>query len=244
MTCEFNDLTKEQFLPVKYKVFYKPYAPISGQIPYSKIDVKEILFENNFWMTHLNPHNNHEIQAKNEGIPVGNDMIKFITINEKGEKIILDNEHYDGMGNIGNFGNWMIDYIDNFNFVNRGNKQRKISIFLSHGFQGSLACFIRNSKLEIIQGTEQNTVICPDSLPKDDKNHKDDGIKDGFYYNLTVEPHSVAQIYLEYVNLANSYGNVTHRILLNAIENNSNSIPGAGGKIFIISLLIEIILLL
>ena len=119
-------------------------------------------------------------------------MTKFITANEDGTEITLDNEHYDGMDNIGNFGNWMIDYIDNFNFVNRGNKQRKISIFLGHGFQGSLACFIRNSKLEIIQGTEQNTIICRDSKPKDD------GIDDALYYNLTVGPHSVAQIYLEY----------------------------------------------
>ena len=135
----------------------------------------------------------------------------------------------------------MIDYIDNFNFVNRGNKQRKISILLGHGFQGSLACFIRDSKLEIIQGTEQNTVICSDSLPKDDENHKDDGIDDALYYNLTVGPHSVAQIYLEYVNMANSFGNVTHFVYLNEIENGNN----LGSKIrinltYIILLLIEL----
>ena len=223
LTWEFNDLTKAQLLPVRYKVSYNPDAPISGQIPYSKIETIEYLFEGNYWMTHLNPHNNYKISEKNQGVPLGQDMTKFITVDENGTQITIDNEHYDGMGNIGNFGNWMIDYIDNFNFVNRGNKQRKISILLGHGFQGSLACFIRDSKLEIIQGTEQNTVICSDSLPKDDENHKDDGIDDALYYNLTVGPHSVAQIYLEYVNLANSYGNVTHFVYLNEIENESNS---------------------
>ena len=220
MIWEFNDLSPAQFLPVMYKVSYNKNAPINGQTPYSKIETTEYQFNGNYWMTHLNPHNNYKID---EQVPVGKDMTKFITVNEVGESIILDNEHYDGTGSIGNFGNWMIDYIDNFNFVNRGDKQRKINIYLGHGFQGSLACFIRNSKLEIIQGTEQNTIICKDSLPKDHENHIDDGIKDALYYNLTVEPHSVAQIYLEYVSLANSYGNVTHFIYLNNFDKKVNS---------------------
>ena len=224
MIWEFNDLSKEQFLPIKYKVSYKKNAPISGQVPYSKIDTTEYEFEKNYWVTHLNPHNNIKISDKDEGVPIGNDITKFITINEKGTPIVLDNEHYDGIGNIGNFGNWMIDYIDNFNFVNRGDKQRNISINLRHGFQGSLACFIRNSKLEIIKGTEQNTIICRDSLPIEHENHTFDGIDDRLIYNLTVEPHSVAQVYLEYVNLANSYGNVTHFIYLEGINSKGYNI--------------------
>ena len=133
MTWEFNDLTKAQLLPVKYKVNYKPGAPIKGQTPYSKIETEEHTFEGNPWVTHLNPHNNYPISETNKGVPVGKDMAKFITVKENGEEITLDNEHYDGMGNIGNFGNWMIDYIDNFNFVNRGDKQRIVSISLYHG---------------------------------------------------------------------------------------------------------------
>ena len=129
----------------------------------------------------------------------------------------------------------MIDYIDNFNFINRGDKPRNVSINLRHGFQGSLACFIRNSKLEIIKGTEQNTIICPKS------DNKNDAIDDRLIYNVTVEPHSVSQIYVEYVNLANSYGNVTHFVYLNEVENGNN----LGSKIrinlaYIILLLIEL----
>ena len=248
MTWEFNDLTKAQLLPVRYKVNYKPGAPIEGQTPYSKIETEEHTFEGNPWVTHLNPHNHYPISETNKGVPVGKDMAKFITVKENGEEITLDNEHYDGKGNIGNFGNWMIDYIDNFNFVNRGDKQRTVSISLYHGYQGSLACFIRNSKLEVIEGTEQNTIICPYSYPIGHENHKDDKIAEGLYYNLTVEPHSVAQIYLEYVNLANSYGNLTHTVYLNDIENDNNN-NNLGSKIrinlvYIILLLIELSMLL
>ena len=213
MTWEFNDKSKEQYFPIKYKVSYRKNAPIDGQVPYQKIETTEYEFENNYWVSHLNPHNNAKISEKDLGVPVGNDMTKFITINETGDNICLDNEHYDGTGSIGNFGNWMIDYIDNFNFVNRGDKPRNVSINLRHGFQGSLACFIRNSKLEIIKGTEQNTIICPKS------DNKNDAIDDRLIYNLTVEPHSVSQIYVEYVNLANSYGNITHFVYLDGIKN-------------------------
>ena len=224
MTWEFNDLSKEQYFPIKYKVSYKKNAPRSGQIPYSKIDTTEYEFENNYWVSHLNPHDNRKLSEQDLGVPVGKDLTKFITINETGEDICLDNEHYDGTGGTGNFGNWMIDYLENFNFVNRGDKQRKISINVRHGYQGSLACFIRNAKLEIIKGTEQNTITCGDSVPQ---NHTNDAIDDRLIYNFTVEPHSVAQIYLEYVNLANSYGNVTHFVYLDRIE----SKPDAGYNI-------------
>ena len=213
MTWEFNDKSEEQYFPIKYKVSYRKNAPIDGQVPYKKIETTEYEFENNYWVSHLNPHNNAKISEKDLGVPVGNDMTKFITINETGDNICLDNEHYDGTGRIGNFGNWMIDYIDNFNFVNRGDKPRNVSINLRHGFQGSLACFIRNSKLEIIKGTEQNTIICPKS------DNKNDAIDDRLIYNVTVEPHSVSQIYVEYVNLANSYGNITHFVYLDGIKN-------------------------
>ena len=239
ITWEFNDLTKGQFLPIKYKVSYKKNAHREGQTPYSKIETKEYEFKNNYWVSHLNPHNNYRISETDEGVPVGKDMTKFITKNENGGPIILDNEHYDGKGNIGNFGNWMIDYIDNFNFVNRGDNPRRISVILKHGYQGSLACFIRNAKLEIIKGTEQNTIICRSS-----KSESNDGIDDKLVYNITVEPHSVAQIYLEYVNLANSYGNVTHLVYLEGIESKEN----AGYKIensliFLFLLLFEFIYL-
>ena len=44
--------------------------------------------------------------------------------------------------------------------------------------------------------------------------HTDDKIADIFNYTFTVDPHSVMQIYVEYVSLANSDGNVTHSVYL------------------------------
>ena len=214
MTWEFNDLTKKQYLPVYYKVEYSDSAPIKGQTPFSKITTQEHTINARNWTTHLNPHkflSETSTEEKTEFRAVGTDMTKFITINERGQEISIDNEHYDGRGVLPNTGNWMIDYIDNFNFVNRGDKNREVSVLLGHGRQGSLSCFVRNSKLEVIEGTEQYTVYFPDSDPT---SHSDDSIKDIFNYTFIVVPHSVKQIYVEYYLLANSYGNVTHSVYL------------------------------
>ena len=212
MTWEFNDLTEEQYLPVHYKVFFSDTAPLKGDTAYSKIKTTEHLINSRNWTTHLNPHKFlSENNEKTEFRAVGTDMTKFNTINEKGEKIVIDNEHYDGRKILSNLGNWMIDYIDNFNFVNRGDKKRKVSVLIGHGNKGSLACFVRNSKLEIIQGTEEFTVYLPES---NKTLHTDDKITDIYNYTFTVDPHSVMQIYVEYVLLANSDGNVTHSVFL------------------------------
>ena len=212
MTWEFNDLTEEQYLPVHYKVFFSDTAPLIGDTAYSKIETTEHLINSRNWTTHLNPHKFlSENNEKSEFRAVGTDMTKFNTINEKGEQIVIDNEHYDGRKILSNLGNWMIDYIDNFNFVNRGDKKRKVSVLIGHGNKGSLACFVRNSKLEIISGTEEFTVYLPES---DKTMHTDDKITDIYNYTFTVDPHSVIQIYVEYVLLANSDGNVTHSVFL------------------------------
>ena len=137
-------------------------------------------------------------------------MTNFITIDENGENIIIDNEHYDGRGNFSNLGNWMIDYIDNYNFVNRGDKDRKISIKMGLGLSGAIACFVRNSKLQVIKGTEQYKFFIPNSST--DTNDK---INDIFDYTFIVPSHSVVQIYVEYILLPNSCGNLTHQIYLN-----------------------------
>ena len=212
MTWEFNDLTEEQYLPVHYKVFFSDTAPLECDTAYKEIKTTEHLINSRNWTTHLNPHKFlSENNEKSEFRAVGTDMTKFNTINENGEKIVIDNEHYDGRKVLSNLGNWMIDYIDNFNFVNRGDKKRKVSVLIGHGNKGSLACFVRNSKLEVIQGTEEFTVYLPES---NKTIHTDDKIADIFNYTFTVDPHSVKQIYVEYVSLANSDGNVTHSVFL------------------------------
>ena len=213
MTWEFNDLTENQDLPVYYKVYYSESAPVKEN-PYTKLITKEHTINSRKWVTHHNPHkfiSENSTGEVSDVRAVGTDMTNFITINEKGEQIIIDNEHYDGRGLLSNLGNWMIDYIDNFNFVNRGDKKRTISVLMGHGRQGSLACFVRNSKLQIIEGTETYTVYISES---NSTLHTDDAIRDIFNYTFTVNPHSVVQIYVEYNLLANSVGNVTHSIYL------------------------------
>ena len=219
MTWEFNDLTKSQYLPVKYTVKYYKNANLKGT-PYSKIPVSKYNIFSTNWTTHLNPHKFLSEYSTNETTEiraVGEDMTRFITKNEKGERIVIDNEHYDGRGILTNNGNWMIDYIDNFNFVNRGDKDRKISVLMSHGRQGSIACFVRNANLEVIEDTVQYTLHTPESDPNLPSN---DAIRDMFNYTFIVPSHSVIQIYVEYNNLANSYGNITHKIFLSdSIDN-------------------------
>ena len=217
MTWEFNDKSANQYLPVYYKVNYSDIFYPEGGKPYTKIKTSEHTIYSTNWTTHLNPNKFLSEKSTNETTKIraiGNDMTKFITINEKGENIVIDNEHFDGRGNLSNIGNWMIDYIDNFNFVNRGDKARKINVLLGHGKSGSLACFVRNSRLEVIEGTPQYTVYIPNSGKK-----TNDAIKDIFNYTINIPSHSVVQIYLEYTLLANSYGNVTHAIYL---SNSSN----------------------
>ena len=244
MTWEFNDLTKEQYLPVYYKVNYKEGAPLEGQKAFSKIPTTEHIIYSDNWVTHLNPHKflceNMSICNLTEFRAVGKDMTKYITIDEDGNNIIIDDEHYDGRGILSNIGNWMIDYIDNFNFVNRGDKERKINVLLGHGKQGSLACFVRNSKLDVIEGTQQNTIYCPDT----NSSIINDSIKDIFNYTFKVSPHSVLQIYVEYNLLANSFGNVTHSVYLGKFGNSSYKIS-SGNNInhYLISLLISLLLI-
>ena len=237
MTWEFNDLTKNQDLPVYYKVYYSESTP-EKELPYTKLITTEHTINSRNWVTHHNPHkfiSENSTGEVSDVRAVGTDMTNFITINEKGEQIIIDNEHYDGRGLLSNLGNWMIDYIDNFNFVNRGDKKRTISVLMGHGRQGSLACFVRNSKLEIIEGTQTYTVYISES---NSTLHTDDAIRDIFNYTFTINPHSVAQIYVEYNLLANSVGNVTHSVYLGGEEISEES----GFQMINFSILNEIVI--
>ena len=218
MTWEFNDLTENQYLPVYYKVNYSSTAEWGN--PFEKIKTSEHKVNSRGWSTHLNPHkilgevfykNNWKNATKIR--VVGNYMTKFITINEKKEAIIIDNEHYDGRGNFSNIGNWMIDYIDNYNFVNRGDIDRKITVQMGLGKGGAIACFVRNSALEIVEGTQKYHFFVENSTKE-----INDNIYDIFDYTFIVPSHSVAQIYVEYNLLANSYGNLTHQIYLSDLS--------------------------
>ena len=199
---EFNDLTKSQNLPIIFKTFFQENVPENGEI-YGIINSTDHIINNTKWYTHLNPNQ----KGINPNDPyIGNDMTKYIIYNgTTKEQIIIDNDHYDGYGNLSNLGNWMIDYIDTFVFINRGSKERNITINMKNS--GAIAAMVRNSEGIVEKGTEQFSIGFP-------KNEYGDAITEGFEYNKTIQPHTAVKIYVEYNLLANSYGTVTHYIYL------------------------------
>lgn len=198
---EFNDFTKSQNLPFFFKSLFQENAPKKGEI-YGKINSTELIIYNTTWYTHLNPH-----QKENISDPyIGNDMAKYIIYNGTTKKqIIIDNDHYDGYGDLANLGNWMIDYIDTFVFINRGSKERKITINMKNS--GAIAAMVRNSEGIIEKGTEQFSIGFP-------KTNDGDAITEGFEYIKIIPPHTAVKIHVEYNLLANSYGSVKHYINL------------------------------
>ena len=199
---EFNDLTKSQNLPIIFKSFYQENVPEKGEI-YGKINSTEHTINGTKWYTHLNPHNKGNINDPY----IGNDMAKYIIYNgTTKEQIIIDNDHYDGYGNLSNLGNWMIDYIDTFVFINRGSKERKITINMKNS--GAIAAMVRNSEGIVEKGTEQFSILY---IPE---NENEDAITEGFEYIKIIPPHTAIKLYVEYNLLANSYGSVNHYIYL------------------------------
>ena len=55
-------------------------------------------------------------------------MTKYYTIDKDGNEICIDSDHYDGLGYTANIGNWMIDYMENYTFVNHGKEDRTITV--------------------------------------------------------------------------------------------------------------------
>ena len=101
---------------------------------------------------------------------------------------------------LANVGNWMIDYQDDFNFVNQGNKDREVTITLNGD---TIAAMMRDENGKVIPGTEKYTLSRIDNSTY------------SYEYTLTVPAHSVKQVTLEYNLLANSYGAITHKVILN-----------------------------
>ena len=70
---------------------------------------------------------------------------------QKKKQIIIDNDHYDGFGNLTSMGNWMIDHIDTFIFINRDSKNRKITINVKNN--GVIADMVMISEGIVEKGT-------------------------------------------------------------------------------------------
>ena len=137
---------------------------------------------------------------------IGEDLIAFNIYNQNDKYMIIDNFHYDGIGEVANTANWMINYITEYTFVNRGNLKRKIKITMNAN--GIITALVVDKQGKVIQGSEQFA-----GLIEDDDN-KNNNYYHNFEYSTTIEPHSVTQFYVEYTLLANSCGRVTHQAIL------------------------------
>lgn len=196
-TATFNDSTPSQDIPVEYVNSYMVEEPLAKK-PFMKLDVEEHTISKRYWVTHINPHSNHD--------GVGTDMTRYITVNQEGRTIVIDNDHLDGHGNISNVGNWMIDYLDCFTFVNQGDQDRELTINMKN--TGSLCVFVRDKHGKVKQGTPMFTIM--QKVDKGIEYH----INDDFNYTVKVKAHSIVQFYVEYNLLANSCGNVVHKVTL------------------------------
>lgn len=77
-------------------------------------------------------------------------MMTFACITPDGRPIRIDNEHADGAGMPANTGNWMVQYTDNFTFINAGTKPRSFRIYKKGAVSGALAVAIRDETGKVL----------------------------------------------------------------------------------------------
>ena len=198
LTFTFNDLTPSQDLPVTY-VNYRDDNMPKEKIPYHKLNCTPHTINVREWYTHISPQSNP--------IGMGTDMTKYYTINQEKKDICIDAEHLDGHGNVSNIGNWMMDYMDYFTFVNQGDTEREITINMKN--TGSLCVLVHDKHGKLIKSSPMFTLM---AKPTDKS--EEHFIEDYYYYTVKVKPHSIKQFIIEYNLLANSCGNVSHKVTL------------------------------
>ena len=212
LTYIFNDKTPAKALPVSYE---NPYYTTETRGPaFSKIENFSPKTHSNLtgWVTHINPNGTANA--------VGTDMTQYITIDyETGEPIIISPEYFDGRdrsdrdaesdgtGTNANIGNWMVDYIDTFTLVNQGDKERTVTYNLGHS--GVILTYIRDAN-----GKLDTSIHKPTYNVKVNGSSYGQAIIDTFSYSVTIPPHSVVRFSVDYNLLANSYGYITHNLLL------------------------------
>ena len=203
----FNDETPAQKLPVTFTNYYEDFVPkyddkgnelrVSGE-PNSKINSTPHQQKTTTYYTHANVQGNH--------LAVGTDMTAFHTHNE-GTPIIIGCDYYDVNGWTANVGNWMKDYIDTYTLVNRGDKEREVTIKIIPFVGGALTVMVRDENGKLIEGTEGYSMYYRAS-------EHGDMVYSPFNYTVKVAPHSVKQFHVEYNLMANSYGTVSHEVNL------------------------------
>lgn len=191
----FNDSTPSGNVTVTYSNNYRTSATTGkpfGLIPNLYENKRMRVYD---WVTHINPNGSPNA--------IGTDMTKYITVDhETQDPIVIDYEHYDGQGRFANIGNWMVDYIDTFTLVNRGDNTRKFTYKMSHN--GVILAFIRDENGFVDESYD------PKYCTMLGKTQYGDAISDGFTYTVEIPAHSIARFSVNYNLLANSNGNIKH----------------------------------
>ena len=218
-----NDKTPSGKLPVFYHNQYDDNAA-EQRTPYALYNNTKHKIESDSWQTALNPQNDHTA--------IGTDMSDFHCVDTQGNPVVVDCLRADGGGNPGNLGNWMIPYQDNFTFCNTGDKARTFRIFKQGAFSGALSVVVRDRDGNVLSAD----LRCHPIIAKAPREGVDVNqyvlqgeqywpIVDGEPYfkhldrraemaSISVAPHSVEQITVEYLILANSNGGIKHWVTL------------------------------
>lgn len=193
VTWTFNDNIGGGMLPVKYTTYYDSNCP-SQTRPYAAYNVTPHTYSRaTSWMTHINPHNNHQA--------VGMDMVDFAWHDESGNPVLIDNNHADGAGLPANTANWMIEYQDHFTLVNQGSRERTVTLHLRD--HGTLALLVRDSQTGEVLDTAFTAGLGESS-----------SVFSNYTYDVVIPAHSIKQITLDYLLVACSYGSVNHAAIL------------------------------
>ncbi|MGN0172599.1 MAG: hypothetical protein ACI39E_07425 [Acutalibacteraceae bacterium] len=192
MCWTVNDKTPSGRLPVTYQTSYDELATRKGRA-YQEYNNREHTRTDTYWVTNINPQNAHD--------GVGTDMMTFACETTDGEPIVIDNDHADGYGTMANLGNWMVDYHDNYTFINDGDTPRTFTI--QKRATGAL--------MAMVLDRDGNVLATKCTIQQIDGTKTEYNTK---LYTLEVAPHSVEQITVSFLLMGNSGGYVYHFIEL------------------------------
>lgn len=219
-----NDLTPRGELPVTFQTSYDKYAMSDTLTPYREYKNGIQKWNSSKWTTALNPQNSHNA--------IGTDMMIFNCVDTKGIARVIDNNRADGSGEPANTGNWMVQYNDNYTFVNTGSKARTFNIYTKGSISGALMVIIRDKNGNVLDAQVKVQPYTHDSLPAganpdnflkvggtwwaivDGTPYYETAVRRSLVRKVVVQPRSFEQVTVDYLNMGNSCGSIEHWVVL------------------------------
>ncbi len=175
-------------LPVKYDVTY--YRDHQSYGNYGAYTGATVnTVRSDVWRTHLNSANHNEY--------VGTDMMPFNCVTQEGESVLIDVYHNDGTSKPANIGNWMVVYEESFTVKNEGGELRSVSVYMLN--KGVSAVNVRGADGGLIKSLFHHDNEKP-------------------VYTAEIPAGETVTFGLEYVLLANSYGDMTHFVSVDTVS--------------------------